>query len=430
MVVTNRTTPKVLLMKDRIHSNMPKKLRICMLSMKFYPVYPGAGTRQPLTIADLFSKNGHNVQVVTSFPNPPGQKRPKEYAHKLFRREKMGEVDLLRVYVPGLPHNGMINRLILYTSFMFFSFAGLLSFPPADVLYLSDPYPQLFLTIPGYIYSKLTGAKLILPIQDLWPEVLEETGAIKSRKLSAIINTVIRFSSGLVDKVIVITNRLKTELIKKDIEHDKIVVIELPLDTNLFHPRNNIPYAKQFKDKKIVMYSGIYGPAYDFDTLLKTAKIMEKHSEILFVIRGDGERKGEIISNIRDLDLHNTVMLGTVETMDEVINCLSNADVFVVPMVKGDKVSGSTHPSKILEFMALEKPVVCAATDEIANLVNTSKGGLVVPPDDPVSLANSILRLLNSPKECVTMGKMGRRYVLEYFSFSAIHQKLIDVMDC
>ena len=82
------------------------------------------------------------------------------------------------------------------------------------------------------------------------------------------------------------------------------------------------------------MYSGVLGVGYDFDIILKAAKILDKHNDIIFIIRGVGELASTIANNISKLGIQNVVLDNRFLPKDELLALLRSADIFVLPMAE------------------------------------------------------------------------------------------------
>ncbi len=403
-------------------------LNVCILSYFYSPIYPGNGTRYPLIIAESLARLGHKVKVVTIFPQSIDGTVYKEYRHLFFKQEFLNGVELVRVWVPPIRHFGFMKRMILYSSFMISSTIGSSFVGKTDVILGTSPEPP-FLIIPGFFLNKFKRAPYVLTLGDLWPNNVFDLDILNNKLIIELVKFSTLISFNLSKTIVVITNSIRTGLLSNGISSEKVSVVELGVDTNCFKSKKKDTSLEEglFNDKFVVMYSGIFGPTYDFDILLKAAKLLEHLPDILFVIRGDGECKEQIVSKISKLSLTNVRVLGTVANTEKVIDYLNSADLFVIPM-KNVKVSETAHPSKLFEYLACEKPVICCTKGELADLVKTAKCGLVVEPDDCDALAKSIEILYLDSQKRLEMGKKGRAYVIQNFSYEIIGKKLVHIL--
>lgn len=379
-------------------------------------------------IAEVLARGGHHVRVLTSFPQDPDGKTPKRYRGKILCKEAYSrQIEILRVWVPPLPHKGFVRRLLVYSSFMSFSLIGLL-FSGGFHVGLGTDYPP-FVIVPSLIYKKARRMRYLQFLGDLWPDVLFDLGIVKSKAVRELAEYVCKVSYNMVDEIVVITQAIKEGIVGRGINEDKVFVIPLAVDTELFKPQEkNWSLLPEVKGKFVVMYSGIFGPAYDFDSLLSAGKLLEHYENIAIVIRGDGERRDEIVDKISRLNLRNVTIPGVVSDTREVVKYLNVADAFVVPMTPVN-VSVTAHPSKIFEFLACGKPVVCCSDGELARLTEESGAGIVTKPGDPESLAKAILELYENVNKRTKMGENGRKFVIENHSYNAVTQKISKLVE-
>ena len=228
----------------------------------------------------------------------------------------------------------------------------------------------------------------------------------------------------LAQKIFVITSAIKNGMLKYGVPSEKISVVELGVNTKQFQPqpKNSNLENGFFSGKFVVMYSGIFGLTYDFDTLLAAAKILESSKNFVFIIRGRGECEEYIKQRIQALKLSNVFLLPPVE-VDLIYEYLNLADLFVIPM-KNVLLSETAHPSKLFEFLACGKPVVCCARGELAKLIKEGQCGLSVEPQNPSALAEAIETLYLDTKKRIAMGSRGRQFVIDKFSYSKVGKKM------
>ena len=150
---------------------MKKKINVVVLSQYFPPDVSGGATRA-FNYSKCLEQQNYNVTVITAHPHQHGPV-PKNYRNKLTKKEKMGNLDLIRVWVPSLLHSSIKNSAILNFSFCFTSLFPLFSIESKpDVILAFEP--NLFSIIPAYFYSKLRGGVVLRVVDDMWPELLYE----------------------------------------------------------------------------------------------------------------------------------------------------------------------------------------------------------------------------------------------------------------
>jgi glycosyltransferase involved in cell wall biosynthesis len=106
----------------------------------------------------------------------------------------------------------------------------------------------------------------------------------------------------------------------------------------------------------------------------------------------------------------------------EVANFLNSADALILPL----KDYGGPYlgiPSKLYEYQALGKPIICCAQGEPAKYISHSSSGIVVEPENSERLAEAVSYLIDNPGKGREMGINGREYVEREVTIMAIGQK-------
>jgi len=377
----------------------------------------GASTRMLNAVKGL-QMLGHRITLVSAFPHYPDGDVPNDLRTKALIKNRNGTMETYRVWVPPLPHKGLARRLILYFTFSFSSLFPLLFIGEVDVIWITCP--NYFDLIPGLAYKLLKRAPLIFDVVDLWPQALEDVKSINSGFLTKVAKLMCKFFYRFPDAVTTLNS-----VMKKDVEAmgGQAYVVENVVDTSVFHPMN-VKRPKHLENKFIIMYSGNLGIVYDFDTVLMAAKMLSNRSEIIFVIRGNGEQKEYIKKMINELKLKNVILDLDIVRISEVAEKLNMADVFLLPQ-RGTFNSKSTFPIKVFEYLSVKKPIIVSAKGEIADFIKNINAGIVVEPENSTTLAEAIVALLNSPTLCWAFGERGYDYVREKLSIEKMGQKLV-----
>ena len=399
-------------------------MNFTMISYFYTPTYPGYGTRLPLSIAQSIIRKGHRVGVITDLPHNPEGDIIESYRGKPFVLEMCDHAKIVRLYNPPIKHQGIFRRSLIYTFFSAYSLFGSLLLDTPDIILGLFP-GWGFLVIPAFILSRFTGAPYILFLSDLWPDVFYDFGIVKSNLFRLILDLVAKVTFKLADHIVVASPSIKLGLMRHGVEKEKITVIEICIDTELFRPFS-VKRSDEYNNKFVVMYSGIFGPAYDFKTLINCAKMLESYEDIVFVIRGSGEKEREIRQLLLDNNSKNIQIWGIVENMDEVVSIFNFADIFVVSLVDVE-ISETSQTGKVFEFLSCAKPVIVSAHGELANLLNKSGAGLVAKPANPQDLAEKIIELYKKRKDLSKIGLKGRHFIKKYHSYDMVTKKMTKI---
>ena len=398
---------------------MKKKINVVVLSQYFPPDVSGGATRA-FNYSKCLEQQNYNVTVITAHPHQHGPV-PKNYRNKLTKKEKMGNLDLIRVWVPSLLHSSIKNSAILNFSFCFTSLFPLFSIKSKpDVILAFEP--NLFSIIPAYFYSKLRGGIVLRIVDDMWPELLYEQKILKSNFLRKFLTHLAKFSYNYSKHIIPLNSEVK-EMIHElyEINNDKIDVISHGIDDTLF----------SFTEKKrqkvfTLMYSGSLVNSYDFDIILNAARKL-KNKNIEFVIRGKGKLLSYLQEQKAKFQIDNLVINSDFVSIDQLSATLSKSDVFLVPMGKGHSLNTSL-PTKILESQAIGRPIICCSSGAIGNYVQATKSGICVGEGDLDGFINAILKLESDEQLCQELGQNGRNSIEKNHKFEVIGKRLSSII--
>ncbi len=400
-------------------------MNILVISLYFPPDMGGASNRAWNAALGLKGL-GHKVKVVAGFPHYPNGNIPVRYKGKAIVKEYLKGLEIFRVWVPSLPTKGIAKRFWIYFSFMWSSLFAVFWVRKVDGIFYVSPFSSTFF-VPGLFYHVVKRACLILDCGDLWPNSAVDLGFLRSGLLIKIARSTSYVSYRLADRIAPINDSIKRGILREyKVCEDEVHVVELGVDPEVFRllPKNvGLLKKAGLQGKFVVMYSGVLGPAYDFDVILEAAKILESHDDIVFVIRGDGECKQAIVNKMEEFGLSNVVILGKVESINEVVEHLNLADLFVLPM-KNVKVSQTAIPSKIYEYLACGKPTICCAEGELNDFICKYNAGLAVSTGDFETLSKAILSIYKDHAKRIEMGDNARKAIVEHFSNQKVGLKL------
>jgi glycosyltransferase involved in cell wall biosynthesis len=211
---------------------------------------------------------------------------------------------------------------------------------------------------------------------------------------------------------------------KYSINPNKVYVIRAGVDINKFKVCNS---ANKCEETFKVLYSGAFSVAYDFDQVLLAAKLLENVKDLEFILQGGGELAPYLKARVEELKLKNVKIVDKVLSRDEVAKLLSEADTLILPL----KDFGRPYlgiPSKLYEYQAVGRPIICCADGQPAEYVKETGSGVVVKPGDYEALAKAVLYLKNNSDLARALGDSGRRYVEDNLSIKKIGKEMINII--
>ncbi len=391
-------------------------MRIIIYSYNYYP--------EPIGIAPLMTelaeglvKRGHEVRVVTGMPNYPERQIYEGYQGKLYMTELRNGVAIQRSYVLVRPRPTLLERVILDASFVVSSFIHALRGKRPDVVFLTSP--PLPIAVPAALLGWLHRCPVILNLQDIIPEAAIHVGLLKNKKLIWVFEGLEKFAYRNATKISIIADQFAHNLIKKGVPAKKLVTIPNWVDTEFIHPlpkEHNYFRAKyQLEGKFVLMYSGNIGLTQGLETVVKAAKLLAHVPDLVVIIVGEEKAIGRLLKFAQDLGANN-VVVAPFQPRERLPEMLAAMDVGLV--IQKQNVIAFNMPSKIQPILASGRPIIASVplNGTAADVVRSS-GGLVVPPEDVNALAEAMWELYKNREKAESLGKYGRQYALEHYSF-------------
>ena len=355
-------------------------------------------------------RRGHEVQVLTGFPNYPGGKVYGGYRIRPWMRDSIEGVPIVRVALWPSHGASSIGRAANYLSYAFSAacLGPFLTLRP-DVVYAYHPPPTA--AIPAWLYRLLFGCPVVYDVQDYWPDTLEATGMIRNRRILDAIGFVTEKIYAGADRVVVLSPGFRKLMHSRGVRRDGIDVIYNWCDDSAIVRVDRDPaLAREWglEDGFNLMFAGNMGPAQDLDTVLDAAGLLRARGDrrVRFVLVGGGIDTERLRTRVAAERLENIVFVPR-QPQAVIGRFLALADALLVHL-RDDPLFAITIPSKTQAYLAAGKPVLMAVRGDAADLVSQSGGGVVCPPGDAAALADAALSLASAPTgELARMGDAG-----------------------
>lgn len=399
-------------------------MNILVVSQYFWP--------ENFRLNDLvlgLSERGHKVTVLTGKPNYPDGAFFEGYGFLRPVRERYGEeVEVLRV--PLLPRgSGRGARLAInYLSFVVFAslLGPLLCRGRYDSVFVYEPSP-ITVGLPAILLKKIKNAPLLFWVQDLWPESLEATGAVRSKRVLRYVARLARFIYEGCDRILVTSRGFVPRVVGVGAPPDRVYYWPQYAEA-LYKPvelEEAASERRELPDGFRVVFAGNIGAAQNFETILEAAKKLRAYPEVRWVIIGDGRRRRWVEERVRGLGLEDRVHLIGKRPAESIPRYSALADALLVTL-KREEIFSLTVPGKVQSYLACGRPVVAALDGEGARIVDEARCGETAPAEDPDALARAVLNLYEaSPEERQAMGRRARAYFEEHFE----REKLLDRLE-
>jgi glycosyltransferase involved in cell wall biosynthesis len=393
----------------------------------------GAPAGRAAELSRLWAEDGHEVTVLTGFPNHPTGIVPPEYRRKFRRlvtRDTYHGVNVVRTWLLPFPNRKVYERMLNYSSFCVSSAATGVFLDQPDLVIATSP--QLLVGLSGWWLARCNGVPFVFEVRDLWPESLAAVGmgshnSLLHRSLAKIAGFLYRSC----DRLVVVTPAFKEYLVEHwRVPEDKIFVVENGVETSLFSRLTpNIALRRELgaQEKFVASYIGTIGNAHGLETLLEAASLLQETApKVLFLLVGEGAEKARIISLARSRGLTNVRFVGQ-QPREKIPAYITASDACLV-LLKRTELFKTVLPTKMLEFMSCARPVILGVDGHARKIMEQANAGIFITPEDPAALAEAVMRLAADPALRESLGRNGRQHVLRYFSRQHTAKVYLDVL--
>ena len=389
-----------------------------LLLTQYYPPEPGTASQKMSELAEHLHQRGHDVTVVTGFPNYPDGVLYEGYRRKLHKKERVNGVRVIRTFLHVTPKRHSFGpQMKNHLSFMLTCIYGSLRAGHHDLIYVYSP--PLFLGVSAYFISRLFRAPLVLDVHDLWPKGPIHLGILKNPAIIAMAERLERFVYSKAHCIFFYSDRMRQEVVAGGVPQSKTEVHPLWVDTEFFQPAPP-DQAKAIREKYgmdgrlVVMYTGNLGLPQGLDTVMRCARSLKEggHDQVLFVFVGGGAARDRLHQLQQEYGLDNVLFIPP-QPVSAMPAFMSAGDILLTHLDKAPFRLG-TVPGKLLTYMSAARPVLAGLEGESADIVTQSQGGVVVEPQNPEAMAQGIMRLAD-PELRRKMGEAGRRAVVDRY---------------
>lgn len=299
-----------------------------------------------------------------------------------------------------------------------------------DVAFIDSTPPIQGLKLPLVRLFKNT--PIVYNAQDIFPDSLVGTGLTEQGSLIWEIGRFVeKITYKYSDKIIVISEDFKKNLLAKGVPENKIevvynwvdetAVVDIPRSENKLFDKYGLD-----RNKFYITYNGNIGLTQNMDMLLEVAKALEANEDIQFVLVGNGAYLEDVKRIIAERNVQNVTLL-PFQPYEDISHVFSLGDVSLVVSKPG--VGANSVPSKTWSIMSASRPVLANFDEnELKTIIEKNKCGIFTKAGDKVAFTDAILKLYNDRELCEEMGKNGRKFVMDNLTKAVGAQKYVDVI--
>lgn len=408
------------------------KMKILEFSAYFYPEqYASSYLWQ--NVSEAFAREG--IERIVLCPTPCrgiSEEKRQEYKEKDNETLYGGRLNVIRfpLYKEG---KKTLSRAIRYFILVFYMlFWGLFSTKSKGCQILLVGSTPPILGAMTAIVKKVKKISFVYNLQDIFPDSLISAGLAKKDSLLWKIGRVVEnFTYRNADKIIVISEDFKKNIMDKGVPEEKIeviynwvdeqAVVDIPRGKNVLFDRYGLD-----RNKFYVTYNGNIGMSQNLDLLMSVAKDLEGNDDIRFVLVGNGAYKEQLEKLIVEKNISNVTLL-PFQPYEDISHVFSLGDVSLVISKPG--VGANSVPSKTWSIMSASRPVLANFDEnELKTIIEGNNCGIFTKAGDKVAFTDAILKLYSDRELCREMGNNGRKFVMDNLTKEVGTQKYVDVI--
>lgn len=374
-----------------------KKSTIYVVNQHYYPELASTG-QVFQEIAEYLQKKGYSVTVLTGRPfYHSGEKvtAPKN--------EIINGVKVKRLWNTTFPKSSLLGKILNLFTFQISLLAYIL-------LFIGRSDRVIVGTNPPLAISSITLAnvfnrfKIIFVIQDLYPDILISSGLLGTSSLRfKILKKIMKRSMNRSNSIITISDDMKN-FIQEEYGIKDIQIINNWAIGDIY-PMDTIGLKKQrgWDSKFIVQYSGNFGVAHEYNTLLHTIRCLQENTGILFHIVGGGINYTKLREACRGEGLNNVCFEDYVQK-DELNSSLNLADISLI--IFDDTFRNVLLPSKYYGILACSKPIILisGADNDIKRDIEKYETGVNIKTGEYEKMAETLAELAHNPEKLASLG--------------------------
>lgn len=394
-------------------------MNLTIVAINYLPEM-GAAARRTANIAEELAHRGHQVRVITQLPCYPGHRVYAGHPRRPFSKENRDGVTVVRIHPFPCPRSSHLLRSLGEMWFAVWAMLATIASGSTDVVLATTP--SMFVPFAGRLAALVRRARFVLEVRDLtWRYLVEPGNPVPSyvSMLELAIAHTARASS-----VVLCTNSAQCEqMVSLGVPANRCAVIPPIVDERMLEP---LPCTKEQPSLTTVMYIGLIGRAQSLGVLVEAGRILKDDPSYRFVLVGDGPQRAHLQAVVRKDRISNVEFVGPVPPT-EVRSYYRRADILYAQLDK-HPANGTALPSKLLEYMSCQRPIVYGGCGPGAELVRQSGAGVVIEPDNPEDLVAAVRRLHSDRAFADECAKRGYAWVSRNHRCAPVVDRLLTVL--
>ncbi|MFD1597517.1 glycosyltransferase family 4 protein [Halobellus rarus] len=398
---------------------MTDEFESILVVTQYFPPETGASQTRWDELSKRWSEEAA-VTVLTSAPDYPEGEIYDGYDNQWLRHEKRDDVDVFYTKTITSPSGDLLRRSLKFFWFMLISMAVGLRYVSPSVVIATSPQPLT--GVSAWVIARIKRATFVFEIRDLWPESILAVSDFDNGFVIWLLKRTVTFLYHRADHLIIVVQAFADPLTEADVDESKISYQPNGINPEFYQISNTHTDLLSHNSTDLtVSYVGTIGRAHGLSVILDAAP---KLDGVEFLIVGDGAEKETLEQAATNHD--NVVFTGRCPK-EEVPGILAKSDIALVHLQPNDLFKMAL-PSKLLESMAAELPVVLGVQGEAERVLTEANAGIVFEPGNGEALATAVRQLRENPDKRREYAVAGREYVAEHFDWDTIARNYLDTI--
>jgi glycosyltransferase involved in cell wall biosynthesis len=388
---------------------------------------PGGGAISGALAREL-SRRGHEITVLTGFPNYPSGTIYPDFSMRRIEKSLQDDVRICRVALYPSHNQSTVHRLLNYGSFALSATSSVWStLRNLDALWVYNSPASI--ALPMWTAKYLLGIPHVLHIMDLWPDSIYLSNFGDKKRIPAPFTWGLeKWCQGMyrsASSIAYVSEGMGRELAQRGVDASKLNYVPVWADEMVATTTEPVARATWGvnDDELLILYAGALGASQGLEALLDALMLIRQRVKVTCLIAGSGTAENALRERVRSLGLDNVYFLGQVP-QSEMGSIARAADLHVVTL-RDFPLSGITMPSKIQTTLACGKPFIAAIPGDARRASALSGAALLANPGDAQSIASALLQAVEmGPEKLAEMGKVGIRHYEQTFALGLGVDKL------
>ena len=381
-------------------------------------------------LATAVAERGHQVDVLTGFPNWPRGKCFKGYSSEGFVTEKMGGLNIHRIPFMASPNGSFLQRVLDFKSFEYNVKKYGKSLQRPDLIFV--PVPPNEDALAARALARHFRCKYVVNVQDIQPDGAIELGYIRNPLAIKILRWQERLMYADAAHIVPIGDNFRKQLEAKGIAKEKISVLPNWIDAEAIAPMSRMNALRLEwgipEEKFVLLYAGTFGRIHGTESLLEAARCLKEDKDIQLLMVGQGYDFERCRKTVEEEGLVN-VLVKSFVPRSRLRELQAIADLSIVSLKKG--FGHSSVPSKVLGYMSAGRGVLAFADHDCdtALLINEARCGLVLEPGNVEHFVVNVLGLRKNQVRVAEWGRNARSYIVSCLDRKVVTSVGVDMLE-